>query len=143
MAINQFAGEFLLVGVSFGLIICLIKLSACLHGHERREGDAVTRKGWLRSFHSTMDVDWHNKLADSFDRRTGVFCEVDIMYLCIFYSQMVNVVTYSPKSHHPKNLLQNCAHAFPRALPAHRVLSVHWEIHMCKTEYAVRCLLSY
>lgn len=34
----------------------------------------------------------------------------DVIYLGIFCSQMVNVVIFSLKSHHPKNLLQNNTH---------------------------------
>lgn len=113
MAINHFARGLLF---SFRLIICAIELTAYMHGHEQREGGAVSKKGCLHSFPGRKRVGCHNEPVDSFDNRVRFglvfFFFGDVIYLGIFCSQMVNIVIFSPKSRHPKNLLQNSTHGF-------------------------------
>lgn len=64
----------------------------------------MNEKGGLHSFPNSMNAEWYNKPVDSSDNRIGVFRGAVAIYLGIFYRQMVNVVTFSPKSCHSKNL---------------------------------------
>lgn len=69
------------------------------------ERDTVNEEGGLHSFHNTMDAEGHNEPVDSSDNRIGVFfCGAVAIYLGILCRQMVNVVTFSPKSCHSTNL---------------------------------------
>lgn len=51
-----------------------------------------------------MDAEWHKKPVDSLTTGLGFSCGAVAVYLGIFCRQMVNVVTFSPKSWHSKNL---------------------------------------
>lgn len=108
MAINQFAVGLLLVW-GFSQADHLSGQADSLSVWAQAERDTVNEKGGLHSFHNPMDAECHNEPVDSSDNRIGLFCfgffcGAVAIYLGIFCRQMVNVVTFSPKSCHSKNL---------------------------------------